>query len=132
MDGVHSGGTRIHGIKRDDGNTSASGSLLDPSPPYDSHASPANSPPYWIQSHNRVRSHASLDSVLPGGITLHDNTTGYSDANAACWAKSVTIEDHAVVNGSRAGIGAFVVWNIQIETLSVRSSPRTHRRHAHG
>lgn len=118
MDGAHIQATRISGAQvANDGG--ASSSLLGPAPPYDEATTlPSNSPPYWIQSHVRTVSHASLDSVLPGGITLHDNTTGHSDKNAACWAKGVTIKDHAVVNGSRTGIGAFVVWNIQIETLN--------------
>ncbi|ELR10017.1 PX domain-containing protein ypt35 [Pseudogymnoascus destructans] len=81
-------------------------------------SSPITSPPYWVQSHKRSASQVSVDSVLHGGITLHDNTTGYSDSNDACWARSVTIDEHAVVNGNRTGIGAFVVWNITIETLS--------------
>jgi hypothetical protein len=108
----------IHGFKGvDDGDESRS-FPAPPSPP-PSETSPITSPPYWVQSHKRSASQVSVDSVLQGGITLHDNTTGYSDSNDACWAKSVTIDEHAVVNGNRTGIGAFVVWNIQIETLSV-------------
>ncbi|TVY88932.1 PX domain-containing protein [Lachnellula willkommii] len=78
-------------------------------------ASPV-SPPYWVQGHQRSVSNASVDS-LPGGITLQDNTDEDDAKNKACWAKSVYIEDHVIVNGNRTGIGAFVVWNINVETL---------------
>jgi hypothetical protein len=105
--------------------------------------SPITSPPYWMMnvantngntlhpqtSHNRT---ASVESVLPAGaITLQDNEDGSSDAgngdaniygrdrNRACWAKSVEVVSHVVVNGSATNIGAFVVWNIRVETLTV-------------
>jgi len=64
---------------------------------------------------------------MGGGITLLDNTDdGGVDAksaraSSACWAKHVYIEDHTVINGSRTGIGAFVVWNVTVETLYVGS-----------
>lgn len=62
----------------------------------------------------------------PGGITLQDNTDddgGNADSkNKACWAKSVYIEDHVKINGSRTGIGAFVVWNITVEIMGVSFS----------
>lgn len=86
---------------------------------YDSDRSPITSPPYWIQSHQRSSSNISVDSLNPGTITLQDNTDGDDDKNEACWARSVHIDDHVVINGSRTGIGAFVVWNITVETLSV-------------
>lgn len=74
----------------------------------------------------------STESVAPpGAITLQDNDTGAGDdgaggpaqlsgrdRNRACWAKSVSVTDHVVVNGSATNIGAFVVWNIRVETLS--------------
>lgn len=112
----------IHGFKGADHGDDESRTFLAPAqplPPPTETSSPITSPPYWVQSHKRSASQVSVDSVLHGGITLHDNTTGYSDSNDACWAKSVTIDEHAVVNGNRTGIGAFVVWNITIETLSV-------------
>jgi hypothetical protein len=84
--------------------------------------SPITSPPYWVQSHQRSASAISIDSIPNGAITLQDNTDGADAKNKACWAKSVYIEDHVVINGSRTGIGAFVVWNITVETLHV--SPR--------
>lgn len=97
--------------------------------------SPVTSPPYWVHSHNRTASSVSVESVLPAGaITLQDNEAtdedeGRSggdsarnshgrDRNRACWAKSVEVTDHVVVNGSATNIGAFVVWNIRVETLS--------------
>ncbi|OBT70138.1 hypothetical protein VE03_00576 [Pseudogymnoascus sp. 23342-1-I1] len=115
-----------HGDDDDDDNAESRtfaaglGAPAPPFPPPTETSSPVTSPPYWVQSsHKRSASQVSVDSVLHGGgITLHDNTTGYSDSNDACWARSVTIDEHAVVNGNRTGIGAFVVWNIQIETLS--------------
>ncbi|KAM0125403.1 hypothetical protein ACHAO1_010623 [Botrytis cinerea] len=106
-------------------------------------ASPSStiSPPYWQQSHTRSISHISIDSIHPSGITLQDNTADGDEDNAningrgkneACWARSVVIEDYVVVNGSGiggiggiagkglgigGGIGAFVVWNVKVDTL---------------
>ncbi|CZT09447.1 uncharacterized protein RAG0_14214 [Rhynchosporium agropyri] len=79
--------------------------------------SPVSSPPYWVQSHTRSFSNISVESIPAGGITLQDNTDEGDSKNKACWARSVYIEDHVVVNGSRTGIGAFVVWNITVDTL---------------
>jgi hypothetical protein len=81
--------------------------------------SPITSPPYWVQSHQRSASNISIESIPHGAITLQDNTDGEDAKNKACWAKSVYIEDHVIINGSRTGIGAFVVWNITVETLHV-------------
>jgi hypothetical protein len=81
--------------------------------------SPITSPPYWVQSHQRSASAISIESIPNGAITLQDNTDGEDAKNNACWAKSVYIEDHVIINGSRTGIGAFVVWNITVETLHV-------------
>jgi hypothetical protein len=85
----------------------------------DSVTSPVTSPPYWVQSHQRSSSAISIESIPNGAITLQDNTDGEDAKNNACWAKSVYIEDHVIINGSRTGIGAFVVWNITVETLHV-------------
>ncbi|KAJ8066158.1 hypothetical protein OCU04_005249 [Sclerotinia nivalis] len=96
-------------------------------------------PPYWQQSQARPLSYVSIDSIHPSGITLQDNTadgdeegdTNGRDKNEACWARSVVIEDYVVVNGSGiggmgkmgkglgigGGIGAFVVWNVRVDTL---------------
>lgn len=99
--------------------------------------SPVVSPPYWRINHgnfahgsdNTLRSpngHGrtdSVESVLPvGAITLQDNESSVlqaRDRNAACWAKSVEITNYIIVNGSATNFGAFVVWNIKVETLSV-------------
>ncbi|TVY68757.1 PX domain-containing protein [Lachnellula suecica] len=75
------------------------------------------SPPYWVQGHQRSFSQISVESVPKGGITLQDNTDGEDAKNKACWAKSVQIEDHVIINDNRTRIGAFVVWNINVETL---------------
>lgn len=86
--------------------------------------SPVTSPPYWSQSHQRTPSNISVESIAAGAITLEDNTNAEDPKNKACWAKSVYIEDHVVINGNygrKTGIGAFVVWNITVETLRVSS-----------
>jgi hypothetical protein len=83
-----------------------------------------SSPPYWTQSHTRSFSNISIESVAPGAITLRDNTNATDDRNEACWAKGATIDDYVVVKGMGGGlgIGAFVVWNIKVETLRVSAS----------
>jgi len=103
------------------------------------------SPPYWAHGHStnnnrglgtrhvRTMSSVSAESDLPlGAITLQDNehddgpdgANVYGrDRNRACWAKKVDIVDHILVNGGTANIGAFVVWNIRVETLNVRIHP---------
>lgn len=83
-----------------------------------------HSPPYWPNSgggHRRTISAVSTESVLPAGaITLRDNeASDYDDRNSACWARGVEVIDHTVLNGSATNIGAFVVWIIKVETLSV-------------
>lgn len=86
--------------------------------------------------HARGVSSASVESVLPpGAITLQDNERDEDedgggrrsnsselygrDRNRACWARSVQVTDHVLVNGSATNIGAFVVWLIRVETLNV-------------
>lgn len=81
--------------------------------------SPATSPPYWVQPPRRSFSNISIESMQAGAITLQDNTDEGDSKNKACWARSVYIEDHVVVNGSRTNIGAFVVWNVNVDTLRV-------------
>ena len=86
--------------------------------------SPTATPPYWVQSHHRTPSNISVESIVEGAITLEDNSRAEDPKNKACWAKSVYIEDHVVINGNygrKTGIGAFVVWNITVETLRVSS-----------
>lgn len=80
-------------------------------------------PPYW--RHQRALSRASLASSVDThrsskpAITLEDHT---ADPNATTtrglWARSVTIDDHVVVSG-KTGIGAYVVWMCNVETLDV-------------
>lgn len=93
--------------------------------------SPVASPPYWVQSHQRSASAISIESIPNGAITLQDNTDGEDAKNKACWAKSVYIEDHVIINGGRTGIGnigAFVVWNITVETLHVSPQVEAERK----
>jgi hypothetical protein len=74
-----------------------------------------------VSRHARTTSVDSL-SAIGGFITLRDNeSSGADDArNSACWARAVEVTDHVVVNGTAVGhIGAFAVWNIRVETLSV-------------
>ncbi|KAL2802610.1 Phox homologous domain-containing protein [Aspergillus granulosus] len=73
-------------------------------------------PPYW--SHHRNASRTSQMSVDGGpAITLEDHTEDLnSETSRGLWAKSVTIDDHVVVQG-KTGIGAYVVWNCRIRTL---------------
>ncbi|KAI0402870.1 Phox homologous domain-containing protein [Xylaria palmicola] len=91
--------------------------------------SPVTSPPYWMartshdhpSGHGRNVSSASVDSLIPAGlgITLRDNeNSSMDDRGNACWAKSVQVTDYVTVNGSATNIGAFVVWNIRVETLN--------------
>lgn len=82
--------------------------------------SPVTSPPYWYQTHARSPSRASDQESMIGAIVMRDNeSSSIDERNHACWAKSVEITDHVIVNGSATNIGAFVVWNIRVETLSV-------------
>jgi hypothetical protein len=75
-------------------------------------------PPYW--RHYRAVSRASQISVDgPPAITLEDHTEDPdSDTSRGLWARSVTIDDHVVVQGEN-GVGAYVVWNCKIQTLEV-------------
>jgi hypothetical protein len=79
-------------------------------------------PPYWPHaSHQRNISNMSTESFLPeGAIRLRDNDANDDDRNSACWAKSVEITDYIFV-GSNTSIGAFIVWNISVETMNVSS-----------
>ncbi|PBP21036.1 Phox-like protein [Diplocarpon rosae] len=79
--------------------------------------SPIASPPYWIQSHQRSLSNISVESFADGAITLQDNTDDGDSRNKACWARSVYITDFIIINGSKTQIGAFVVWNINVDIL---------------
>jgi hypothetical protein len=62
----------------------------------------------------------SVESMAAGRITLQDNeNNSIDDRNNACWAQSVEVTDYVLVNGSATNIGAFVVWNIRVQTLNV-------------
>lgn len=76
-----------------------------------------NIPPYW--QYQRGTSQASVRSALPAPITLEDHTSEPSEQTKALWAKSVHIDDYVVVAGTRAGVGAYVVYNCTIEMLDV-------------
>lgn len=92
-------------------------------------------PPYW--RHQRALSRASLASSVDThqsskpAITLEDHT---ADPNATTtrglWARSVTIDDHVVVSG-KTGIGAYVVWMCNVQTLDVRPRTTTTFYHDH-
>lgn len=111
------------------------------SPPYWAHGHT-----FDAQSTSRAFNHSAESLVPRGGITLQDNEaeedlddaaddsaaasgstprhsadaarTSYGrDRNKACWAKSVEVTNFVVVNGSATNIGAFVVWNIRVQTL---------------
>jgi hypothetical protein len=135
-------------VRRDDEATEAAGES--PPPLLAGSSSPITSPPYWLARHARTASSISQESVLPhGAITLQDNEDNHQagdatsfgrendlgssaeygrDRNSACWAKSVEIIDHVTVNGSATNIGAFVVWVIRVETLTVRQMLRLHHQ----
>ncbi|KAF9894315.1 PX domain-containing protein ypt35 [Aspergillus nanangensis] len=74
-------------------------------------------PPYWSR-HQRNTSRASQSSLgQPPGITLEDHTEDpNSETSRGLWARSVSVDDHVVVQG-KTGIGAYVVWNCTIQTL---------------
>lgn len=58
----------------------------------------------------------------PLGITLEDHTADPdSETSRGLWAQSVSVEDHAVVQG-KSGVGAYVAWSCRIQTLDVRNS----------
>lgn len=75
-------------------------------------------PPYWSHHRNSSRaSQASLEQLPP--ITLEDHTEDpNSETSRGLWARSVAVDDHAVVQG-KTGVGAYVVWNCRIQTLDV-------------
>lgn len=76
-------------------------------------------PPYW-QRHERNASRLSQNSLArSSGIRLEDHTADPdSETSRGLWARSVSIDDHRVVQG-KTGVGAYVVWNCTIYTLDV-------------
>ncbi len=106
------------------GEDSETTNAMDSSAPSDA---PFTAPPYWqnMPSRRRAASTQSSDSGRPSGaILLLDNEADEEeeDRNNACWAKSVEIVGHTIVNGGATSIGAFVVWNVRVETLQVRTA----------
>lgn len=82
-------------------------------------ARPSIVPPYW-QSHQRQASYASVVSIgKPPPITLEDHTEESHDISSPLWAKVVSIDHHVVVSGSVSGIGDYVVWMCNVDTLNV-------------
>jgi hypothetical protein len=78
-------------------------------------------PPYW--QHHRSISYLSQASIdRPSPIVLRDRTESLSSANAALWAKAITVEDYVLVKGNFGSLGAYVVWNCKVQTLDVRPS----------
>ncbi|KUI57124.1 PX domain-containing protein YPT35 [Cytospora mali] len=107
------------------------------SPPYWQHGHGALGSGYGNGALSHAHHNHSAESLVPGAITLQDNEaeedgepterqrnsdelrTSYGrDRNRACWAKSVEVTNYVIVNGSATNIGAFLVWNIRVETLS--------------
>ncbi|BCR90736.1 uncharacterized protein ACHE_60622A [Aspergillus chevalieri] len=73
-------------------------------------------PPYWTHSRNPSRT-SQMSVEQPLGITLEDHTADPdSETSRGLWAQSVSVEDHAVVQG-KSGVGAYVVWSCRIQTL---------------
>jgi len=134
------GPSRLAGLLDGDTSDGTSSRASSPPPPSSSGgattSSPVTSPPYWSRGSGGAAfaPNVSAESILPvGAITLRDNESGELDGaggvrdgvggrgrGAACWARSVEVTDWVVVNGSATNIGAFVVWNVRVETLTVR------------
>ena len=127
------GVSRLAGLLDADGSDPDSASSSRPSSADGDTTSPVTSPPYWLRAagapplHHRSVSNISAESLPAGAITLRDNEAdernddggGRRGRSSACWARSVEVTDYVVVNGSATNIGAFVVWNVRVETLTV-------------
>ena len=79
-------------------------------------------PPYWqrrdVERNDSRLSYLSVEARDP--IRLEDHTDEGSEQCKALWAKHVTIDDHVVVgSGTTPALGAYVVWNITVDTLNV-------------
>ena len=82
-------------------------------------------PPYW--QHARSASFATQASLdRPPPITLEDHTEIYSKTTGSLWAKSISIDDYVIVQGHKPRIGAYVVWNVKVQTLD--GGPMTIRK----
>lgn len=76
------------------------------------------SPPFW-NTHGRSVSNVSYQSIQhlrPTPIRLEDHSEEDDEQGKACWAKYVCVDDHTVISGT-TGIGAYVVWNVTVETI---------------
>ncbi|KIW87667.1 uncharacterized protein Z519_11641 [Cladophialophora bantiana CBS 173.52] len=81
-------------------------------------------PPYWQPS--REPSFDELSSTRPPPIALEDHTLSREPSRAALWAKSITIDEYVIVQGNPTGVGAYVVYNINVQTLD--GGPMTIRK----
>ncbi|RMZ76121.1 hypothetical protein DV738_g5091, partial [Chaetothyriales sp. CBS 135597] len=84
-------------------------------------------PPYWY--HRQSASDTSQHSLeRSNAITLADNTEpqSTSPSQSKLWAKTVSVLDYVIVHGSPTGLGAYVVWNCQVQTLD--GGPMTIRK----
>ena len=78
-----------------------------------------NIPPYW--QHQRAVSNASvISNGHPPAITLEDHTAETADLQSPLWARTVVVKGYVIVSGSVKGIGDYVVWTCEIDTLDVR------------
>jgi hypothetical protein len=81
-------------------------------------------PPYWKREDSNLSGQASAETLArPPPIQLEDHTDAGSEQCKALWAKSVTIDDYVIVDGTAPGVGSYVVWNCTVETLDVSSHP---------
>lgn len=111
--------TSDDGIRdREDDRTGETNSATSPmaSPPV------TTPPPYWLVQHSY--NDPAESTPEGGGITMRDNESeDRGGRNSACWARSVEIPDYVVVNSSATNIGAFVVFNVRVETMNVSRCP---------
>ena len=91
------------------------------------HLSAQISPPYW-QHQRSVSSSSQASLQRPAPITLSDNTEPQfeSPSHSALWAKTVSVIDYVIVRGNLQALGAYVVWNCQVQTLD--GGPMTIRK----
>lgn len=83
------------------------------------------SPPYWLRT--RSQTHSTIRSLeTPPAITLEDNTEQTTQAYKQLWAKSITVDDHVIIQGNSVGIGAYIVWICHVEMMD--GSPMTIRK----
>ena len=76
------------------------------------------SPPYWqYQRSVSAATHVSLDGGPAITLEDHEITSPLSPTQSALWAKSISIDDYVIIRGNPTGLGDYVVWNCQVETL---------------